>query len=217
MPRGTGPGTPSAGRRTPQREVSLTDYAAAAGATDEFAEVRSACRGDEAAFERLYRRHVGRIHGLARRLADVREADDITQDVFVRAWERLGTFRGAATFGTWLHRLAVNVIMERHRAAFRRAARISDDPMLLERAPAPRVDAAFPIDFEAAVERLPPGARQVFVLHDVEGYQHHEIGRLMGIAVGTSKGQLHRARTILRRRLGAAGDPPGTPASGGER
>jgi len=188
--------------------------------------VALARHGDEAAFERLYRRHVGRIRGLARRMADFDEADEITQDVFVRAWEKLDGFRGASSFGTWLHRLAVNLIIERHRRSFRRSSWLTGDETALDRVAARGRDGSFSMDFAAAVQRLPPGARQVFVLFDVEGYRHDEIGKLMGISVGTSKGQLHRARMILRRYLAAgrdaapAGAPPATAraaADGGDR
>jgi RNA polymerase sigma-70 factor (ECF subfamily) len=200
-------------------EARLIDQPHATASSDELHQVALACQGDQLAFERLYLVHVRRIHGLVRRMANVNDVDDITQDVFVRAWEKLGTFRGASSFGTWLHRLAVNVIVERHRRAFRRGARMSTDETALDRAAGQDRDAAFPIDFEAAVERLPLGARQVFVLHDVEGYQHREIGKLMGITAGTSKGQLHRARMILRRHLGsgasAAPDRPRRAAAGG--
>jgi RNA polymerase sigma-70 factor (ECF subfamily) len=167
------------------------------------AEVALACRGDQSAFERLYRTHIGRIRGLARRMSGVDDADEVSQDVFIRAWEKLGTFRGASSFGTWLHRLAVNVIVERHRARLRHLAWLSRDDTVVERAAAGGRNDGFSIDFEAAVRRLPVGARQVFLLHDVEGYKHHEIGRMMGISTNTSKGQLHRARMILRRHLEA--------------
>lgn len=159
--------------------------------------------GDQQAFERLYRRHVPRIRGLARRLAGYAAADDLTQDVFVRAWEKLGSFRGEARFATWLHRLAVNVIIEDRRAAARRARVWGDDEDALGNAAARARDGAFAMDFAAAVDSLPEGARQVFVLHDVEGYKHHEIGRMLRIATGTSKGQLFRARLMLRRCLGS--------------
>ncbi|MEW5983077.1 MAG: RNA polymerase sigma factor [Acidobacteriota bacterium] len=181
--------------------------------------VAKARGGDGAAFESLYRLNVARIHGLVRRMANIAEVDDLTQDVFVRAWEKLHTFRGAASFRTWLHRVAVNVIVERHRVAFRVAGRFISDDAALERAAVRDGDGDFAIDFDAAVSQLPPGARQVFVLHDVEGYQHEEIGKLMGITSGTSKGQLHRARMILRRCLaaGTRGAPglPARAASGG--
>jgi RNA polymerase sigma-70 factor (ECF subfamily) len=140
-------------------------------------------------------------------MAGAAAADELTQDAFVRAWERMHTFRGESQFGTWLHRLAVNVILEDRRGSARRRVFQDDDAGAVERASVGPADAAFSIDFEAAVDRLPDGARHVFVLHDIEGYKHHEIAALAGITVGTSKGQLHRARMILRKHLavGAGG------------
>jgi RNA polymerase sigma-70 factor (ECF subfamily) len=136
-------------------------------------------------------------------MTDGRDADDLAQDVFVRAWEKIDTFRGDARFGTWLFRLAVNIIIEERRTRARRpVAEDGDGEATLTLAVAPE-DGVFALDFEAAVERLPPGARQVFVLHDVEGYRHRELASLIGITSGTSKGQLHRARMILRKYLGA--------------
>jgi RNA polymerase sigma-70 factor (ECF subfamily) len=161
--------------------------------------VAQARAGDEGAFERLYRCHVGRIHGLARRMAGFDAADELTQDVFIRAWEKLDSFRGDSQFGTWLYRLAVNVIIERRRSAARRGwFEVDEGEAVIEREGVAPTDGVTAMDLRAAVERLPEGARQVFVLHDVEGYKHHEIGKLLGIAVGTSKGQLHRARLMLR-------------------
>jgi RNA polymerase sigma-70 factor (ECF subfamily) len=166
----------------------------------EAADVGRAREGDRDAFERLYRLHVPRIYALARRMGGPEAADDLTQDVFVRAWEKLGSFRGDSQFGTWLYRLAINVIVESRRKT-RRWRRQDDDEDVLERLAVEPENAAFAIDFEAAVNRLPAAARRVFVLHDVEGYKHREIGRLARITAGTSKGQLHRARLILRRYL----------------
>lgn len=167
----------------------------------ERSDVALAAGGDPAAFERLYRRHVARVHGLARRMAGPEAADEITQDVFVRTWEKLHTFRGDAAFGSWLHRLAVNVIHSRHRKAGARRARLVPSETAVEAAPAPRRTPELAVDFESAVERLPDGAREVFVLHDVEGYKHREIADLLGVTSGTSKSQLHRARMILRDHL----------------
>jgi RNA polymerase sigma-70 factor (ECF subfamily) len=165
-------------------------------------DVARAASGDTAAFERIYARHVARVHGLARRMAGPDSADELTQDVFVRAWQKLGTFRGDASFGTWLHRLAVNVIIERFRSLGTQRDRfLADGDEALQRMPAPRRTGDFRMDFDAAMERLPPAAREVFVLHDVEGYKHHEIGTLLGISAGTSKSQLHRARTLMRGHL----------------
>lgn len=164
-----------------------------------------AAQGDAAAFERVYHAHVPRVHNLARRMAGADAADELTQDVFVRVWQKLQTFRGESSFGTWLHRLAVNVIVERFRTLGTARNRFLDDgEAVLERLPGAagqsRPDVG--IDLEHAVAQLPPGARAVFVLHDVEGYKHEEIGRLLGVSVGTSKSQLHRARMTLRAHLG---------------
>jgi RNA polymerase sigma-70 factor (ECF subfamily) len=168
---------------------------------DDAADVALAQSGDGHAFERLYRGHLARVHSLARRMAGPDEADELTQDVFVRTWEKLATFRGEAAFGTWLHRLAVNLILSRRSRAGRDRQRFdpAEDALDLKPAATPRPELA--MDFETAIGRLPEGARHVFVLHDVEGYRHDEIAEQMGIAVGTSKAQLHRARMLLRGHL----------------
>jgi RNA polymerase sigma-70 factor (ECF subfamily) len=166
------------------------------------ADVALAAGGDTAAFERVYRTHVARVHGLARRMAGHEAADELTQDVFVRAWQKLGTFRGDASFSTWLHRLAVNVIIERFRTLGTQRDRfLADGDEVLERMASPRRTGDFRMDFDAALTHLPRAAREVFVLHDVEGYKHHEIGDLLGISAGTSKSQLHRARSLMRGHL----------------
>lgn len=165
--------------------------------------VRRAQGGDTAAFEALYRRHTGRVYALCLRMAgEPSTAEELTQDVFVRVWQKLELFRGESAFGTWLHRLAVNVVLQRMRSEKRRAKRVefTDDLRRLGGTAA----AATPgkrIDLERALRTLPPGARTVFVLHDVEGYKHEEIAELTGSAVGTSKAQLHRARKLLRKAL----------------
>lgn len=163
--------------------------------------VRRATRGDERAFEMLYRRHVARIHTLMRRMADPDAADELTQDVFVRAWTRLGSFRGDSAFGTWLHRLAVNVVLTRRRAVRTERGWIDDGGGDVAERPERPVHPGVRIDLEAAMARLPEGARQVFVLHDVEGWTHEEIAERLGLVAGTSKSQLSRARAALRRML----------------
>jgi RNA polymerase sigma-70 factor, ECF subfamily len=168
----------------------------------EAVEVALAASGDAHAFERLYRRHVARVLGLVRRMLDDAEADEVTQDVFVRAWEKLGTFRGESAFGTWLHRLAVNVILARRSTLGTRRTRYVDDgEEAIGTLPGRRSSPELSMDFEQAIGRLPAGAREVFVLHDVEGYRHEEIAEMLGLATGTSKSQLHRARMALRRYL----------------
>jgi RNA polymerase sigma-70 factor (ECF subfamily) len=161
-----------------------------------------AASGDVGAFERLYRAHSSRVHSLACRMIGAAEAAEITQDVFVRAWQKLGTFRGEAAFGTWLHRLAVNVMLAKRSKLKIERGRFDDSEGALDEVSTPVRTGDLDMDFDAAVHRLPEGARQVFVLHDVEGYKHEEIAQMLGISSGTSKAQLHRARMILRKRLG---------------
>ena len=165
-------------------------------------DVALAARGDRRAFERLYREHVSRIHSLARRMMGAEHSEEITQDVFVRAWEKLGTFRGESAFGTWLYRLAINLILSRRSQLGTRRSRETDDEGILDTLPARSANPDAGLDFETALERLPDGARHVFVLHDVEGYKHEEIAGMLRVTAGTSKAQLHRARMILRRALG---------------
>ena len=176
------------------------DRSAAPGVSSD---VALAAGGDPSAFERLYRTHVARIHSLARRMLGPHEADEVTQDVFVRTWQKLHTFRGDAAFGTWLHRLAVNVVIERRRTFAVQRDRMIDDPTALDRVTVPPGRADLTVAFEQAIEHLPAGAREIFVLHDVEGYKHREIASMLDITSGTSKRQLHRARMLLRRQLGA--------------
>lgn len=167
-------------------------------------DVALAAAGDRQAFERLYRSHVNRVFAVCARMVGSRTvAEELTQDVFVRAWEKLGLFRGEAQFGTWLHRLAVNVVLNARKTDGRNRSRFNDDPEEVHALPEARSVSApgSRIDLEAAIALLPPGARRVFVLHDVEGYKHEEIGGMLGITAGGSKAQLHRARMLLRESL----------------
>ncbi len=180
----------------------LSDRQDAALSDSEAADVALASSGDAQAFERLYRLHVSRIHSLARRMCGFDEADELTQDVFVRAWEKLRSFRGESSFGTWLYRLAINLILGRRAALGRdRARMVSADGVLDTMHDRERPELR--LDFEKAIGRLPDGARKVFVLHDVEGFKHDEIAEMLGVSAGTSKAQLHRARMTLRRHLEA--------------
>ena len=169
------------------------------GMTDD---VALAATGDVSAFERVYHAHLPRVHSLVRRMSGGRDANELTQDVFVRVWQKLGSFRGDAAFSTWLHRLAVNVVIERFRSDTLRRQRLRQGDGIFDTLPAPSTSRDLSMDFEAALASLPDGAREIFVLHDIEGYKHHEIATLLGISAGTSKAQLHRARMMLRRHLG---------------
>jgi RNA polymerase sigma factor (sigma-70 family) len=175
---------------------------------EDLALAKRAAAGDSLAFERLYRMHVDRIFGLCCRLCngDSARAEQATQDAFVRAWEKLSSFRGESRFGTWLHRLTVNVVLGEHRllkrwVAFEDGAPGDDDGPGDSLAPLQLEDHGLRMDLERALSRLPNGARTVLVLHDIEGYQHEEISSLTGIAVGTSKAQLHRARRLMKEWL----------------
>lgn len=169
-------------------------------------DVALAARGDRRAFERLYRAHVDKVFTLCTRMVGERaRAEELTQDVFVRVWEKLGTFRGESAFGTWLHRMAVNVVLNDRQAEKRRRERLDDGIEDMDALPLggvrPLPVPGLSIDLEAAIATLPPGARKVFVLHDVEGYTHEEIAGMFGITAGGSKAQLHRARMLLREQL----------------
>jgi RNA polymerase sigma-70 factor (ECF subfamily) len=158
-----------------------------------------AADGDSLAFEQLYRRHVRRIHGAIWRLVggNTARAEELTQDAFVRAWQALPQFRHQSAFGTWLYRLAINTALMHLRARAGGEDRETDDTALaFEASRGHRTDLV--MDLERAVARLPPRARAVLVLHDVEGWKHHEIAQELGMAVGSSKAQLHRARGLLR-------------------
>jgi RNA polymerase sigma-70 factor (ECF subfamily) len=166
--------------------------------------IRRAQAGDVNAFELLYREHAGRIYALCLRLqaGDSADATDLMQDVFIKAWRRLATFRGDCAFSSWLHRLAVNTMLENARTDQRRVARVlsMEDTSLLPGA-ARSSGVELKMDMENAIASLPKGARLAFVLHDVEGYQHQEIAEQLSVSVGTIKAQLHRARRLLRERL----------------
>ena len=163
---------------------------------DDVALVRRVQQGDLDAFEPLYRRHAGRTYALCLRLTGDRiEAAERVQDVFVRVWERIKSFRGDSAFTSWLHRLTVNVLLQDMRSARRREARVVLDDESVAETPPVMIDER--IDLDAALLRLPPGARVVFVLHDMEGYSHDEIAQMLGRASGTVRAQLWKARQML--------------------
>ncbi len=164
-----------------------------------------AAGGEVAAYESLYRAHVGRVHALCLRMSrDRGEAEELVQDVFVRVWERLGSFRGESAFATWLHRVAVNTVIEALRAKGRWRERLADavDPADIPDNVFQQLAGA-DLDLERAIATLPPRARLVFVLHDIEGHKHREIADMTGTAIGTCKAHLHRARSLLRAALDA--------------
>ncbi len=165
--------------------------------------VARAARGDAGAFETLYRQNVGRVYALCMRMtANPALAEDLTQEAFIRAWEKLHTFRGKAAFSTWLHRVAANVVLSRRRSDARRTSRVVEqEDVTYHPDPRDRTNRGPAVDLETAIAALPEGARTIFVLYDIEGYQHAEIAEMTGLATGTSKAQLHRARKLLREAL----------------
>jgi RNA polymerase sigma-70 factor, ECF subfamily len=197
-------------RSTERKQATAT----AAGGNDApglAADVALAAAGDRSAFERVYRAHCDRVYSVCVRMtADAAQAEELTQDTFVRAWAKMGQFRGESSFSTWLHRLAVNVVLNAHKGEGRKRRLISmteneDDDDAGNVGATLMASSHFApgewMDIEAAIASLPPGARRVFVLHDVEGYRHEEIGTMLGITSGGSKAQLHRARMLLREAL----------------
>ncbi len=163
--------------------------------------IRQAKKSDSRAFEKLYRMHIDRVYGLCLRMTgNVAEAEDCTQEAFIQAWNKLSKFRGDSAFATWLHRIAVNAVLGRMRKSKREQDRIQ---IAAEFSPGPASigDSGNLRDLSDAVDRLPEGARHVFILSGVYGYSHEEASSMLGIAVGTSKAQLHRARRLLSQQL----------------
>ena len=163
--------------------------------------IRRAKKSDSRAFEKLYRMHIDKVYGLCLRMTgNVAEAEDCAQEAFIQAWNKLSKFRGESAFATWLHRIAVNAVLGRMRKSKREQDRIQ---IAAEISPGPASigDSGNLRDLSDAVDRLPEGARHVFILSGIYGYSHEEASNMLGIAVGTSKAQLHRARRLLSRQL----------------
>ncbi len=170
-------------------------------ADEESAWIRKAQRADMRAFEALYRMHVDRVYGLCLRMTgNQSEAEDCAQEAFIQAWNQLDRFRGDSAFGTWLHRIAVNAVLGRMRKSRREQDRIQAAQDVMPSL-ASVADTGELRDLAAAVDRLPEGARHAFVLSGIYGYSHEETSEMLGVAVGTSKAQLHRARRLLAQQL----------------
>lgn len=184
----------------------MTSAAIQGGQVDwEAALLERARQGDARAFERLYREHVGRVYGLCLRLArHPADAEDCTQQAFINAWSALARFETRSSFATWLHRIAVNVVLAQRRRTTSHVEVLSGDTGEAES------DWTFdtPVEvgqIEAAIDDLPDGARDVLVLLGIYGYSHGEVAAMLGVAEGTCKAQLHRARRLLREKLGLEG------------
>jgi RNA polymerase sigma-70 factor (ECF subfamily) len=186
----------------PSADSARTENTAMPGTSPDV--IRRAQAGDTSAFEAIYRENSPRVYALCLRLSGgtTEEASELMQDVFIRAWRGLGTFRGESAFSSWLHRLTVNAMLESARSEKRRTARVlsMEDPGTIG-ALAPASSPDLQMDLENAIAALPEGARMAFVLHEIEGYQHGEIAVQLGIAEGTVKAQLHRARKLLIQAL----------------
>jgi RNA polymerase sigma-70 factor, ECF subfamily len=182
--------------------LRITDQQAADG-TELAAWVARAQLGDASAYERVYRDCVGRVYAVCLRMTGSEQrAEELTQDVFVRAWQRLASFRGESLFTTWLHRLAVNLVLQDRRDSGRRQSREQSEADLDAFGQA--AVAAMPgtrVDLERAIARLPEGARRVLVLRELQGYRYQEIAELTGVSLGTVKAQIHRARALVREAL----------------
>jgi len=192
---------PAAAARATREVLPVTEETS----SDELAWVQKAQKSDTSAFESLYRMQVDRVYALCLRMtANVSEAEDCTQETFIQAWSKLDRFRGDSSFGTWLHRVAVNTVLGRMRKSNRERDRIR---AVSEVAPVNESTGDsgglrdLEKDLEKALDELPSGARHVFVLHAVYGYSHEETSDMLGIASGTSKAQLHRARRLLAQQL----------------
>jgi RNA polymerase sigma-70 factor (ECF subfamily) len=175
--------------------------------TTDYALAQRAAEGDMAAFEELYQRHNRRVYSLCLRMTqNVSEAEDLAQEVFIQLFRKIGSFRGESAFTTWLHRLTVNQVLMHFRKRSVKLEKTTEEGDTPEQAvmgtenpnQMPVIDR---IALDKAIAQLPPGYRTVFVLHDVEGHEHEEIARMLGVAVGTSKSQLHKARMKLRALL----------------
>jgi RNA polymerase sigma-70 factor, ECF subfamily len=171
--------------------------------------IRLAQGGDAAAFEALYQLHSRRVYALCLRMVgNPSDAEDLTQEAFLQLFRKIGTFRGESAFSTWLHRMTVNVVLMRLRKKTLPVASLEETTEPDEETGGPRKDIGAPdlrlsgavdrVNLERSIEKLPPGYRTVFVLHDVQGFEHNEIAGIMGCSVGNSKSQLHKARTRLR-------------------
>jgi len=174
--------------------------------------IRMAQQGDAAAFERLYRLHNRRVYSLCLRMVgNTAEAEDLTQEAFLQLFRKIATFRGESAFSTWLHRLAVNVVLMRLRKKSAAETSLEEVTEPDEESGGPRRDFGGPdlqltgsidrVNLQRAVEQLPPGYKAVFVLHDVQGFEHNEIAEIMSCSIGNSKSQLHKARMRLRELL----------------
>lgn len=188
-------------------------YAARVDKDSDFDLARRAAAGDMVAFEELYQRHHRRVYSIClRMLQSPSEAEDLTQDVFIQLYRKIGSFRGDSAFTTWLHRMAVNQVLMHFRKKAVKLEKTTEEGetpvQIVSGSDNPRkMQIVDKIALENAIDQLPDGYKKVFVLHDIEGYEHEEVARLLGCSVGTSKSQLHKARLKLRKLLQKKANP----------
>ncbi|MGI8812279.1 MAG: RNA polymerase sigma factor [Pyrinomonadaceae bacterium] len=204
--KGTDTGTGETEGASPQPIASVST------ATD-FVLTQAAGKGDMVAFEEIYQRHHRRVYSIClRMLQNAFEAEDLTQDVFIQLYRKIGSFRGDSAFTTWLHRMTVNQVLMHFRkrtVKFEKTTEEGETPVQI----VPGTDNPFKmpvvdkIALENAIDQLPKGYKNVFVLHDVEGFEHEEVANILGCSVGTSKSQLHKARLKLRKLLKKKANP----------
>lgn len=183
------------------------------GSATDYELAQASAKGDMFAFEEIYNRHHRRVYAIClRMLQNATEAEDLTQDVFIQLYRKIGSFRGDSAFTTWLHRLTVNQVLMHFRkrtVKFEKTTEEGETPVQVVSGTQnpekmPIVDK---IALQSAIDQLPEGYRNVFMLHDIEGYEHEEVARILGCSVGTSKSQLHKARLKLRKLLQKKANP----------
>jgi RNA polymerase sigma-70 factor, ECF subfamily len=211
VPKDTGVATPRAGSVAGQRGQLSSSSKLTGEVSSADLELAKRCRsGDADAFEELYRQHAGRLYNLAFRMAgSTHEAEDLLQDVFLLAFRKLESFRGDSSIGTWLYRLGMNQCLDylrgKHSRMSQQTESIDTEDAAEPVSPVPTTPVAINrVDLERAIGQLPDGCRAAFLLHDVEGFEHHEVARILGVSEGTSKSQVHKARMKLRALLGRA-------------
>ncbi len=186
--------------------------ASPADATD-FELAQAASKGDMVAFEEVYQRHHRRVYSIClRMLQNAYEAEDLTQDVFIQLYRKIGSFRGDSAFTTWLHRMTVNQVLMHFRKRNVKYEKVTEegetpDQIVTGTSDPEKMRVVDKIALESAIEQLPNGYKNVFLLHDVEGFEHEEVARILGCSVGTSKSQLHKARLKLRKLLKKKANP----------
>ncbi|MEP7074617.1 MAG: RNA polymerase sigma factor [Acidobacteriota bacterium] len=193
--------------------VAVRKTSAKSGSTTDFGLTQAAAGGDMAAFEELYQKHHRRVYSIClRMLQNAAEAEDLTQDVFIQLYRKVGSFRGDSAFTTWLHRLTVNQVLMHFRkrnVKFEKTTEEGETPVQV----VPGTESPFKmpivdkIAIDTAIEQLPEGYKNVFLLHDVEGFEHEEVAQILGCSVGTSKSQLHKARLKMRKLLKKKANP----------